>query len=334
MTKDKNEFFATLENERDDKQLFLDSLRLRNEGILPKELQSTAVMIVGTGSVGSYMAEKLVRAGVGELVLIDPDLVETHNLTRSTFKAADIGRPKVEALKEHLLGINPYALVSTQAVRMEEVEKAKLREAVKRSDLLICGADSMTTQAILNRIAAHYDRPLIAPGLYKGAKGGEVVLYVPKLTPCLQCTLAGRDFGEDNIGRKKDYGTGRLEGEVALGADIHFLTGAAVKMVLSMLSLMIDPSAKASKFINGALNEGTNYLLMGMEPDYWIFKDVFADTKAQYAYQSLWLSARGREDCPVCCAQAETGDPIAEIAPNFNPDDLLALAQEPKMEAG
>ena len=47
MTKDKNEFFATLENERDDKQLFLASLRPRNEGILPKELQSTAVMIVG-----------------------------------------------------------------------------------------------------------------------------------------------------------------------------------------------------------------------------------------------------------------------------------------------
>ena len=142
MTKDKNDFFASLENERDGKQQFLDNLRKRNEGILPKELQSTVVMIVGTGSVGSYMAEKLVRAGVGELVLIDPDLVEIHNLTRSTFKAADIGRPKVEALKEHLLGINPYVLVSTEAVPMEEVEKGKLREAVKRSDLLICGADS------------------------------------------------------------------------------------------------------------------------------------------------------------------------------------------------
>ena len=33
----------------------------------------------------------------------------------------------------------------------------------------------MTTQAILNRIAAHYDRPLIAPGLYKGAKGGDLL---------------------------------------------------------------------------------------------------------------------------------------------------------------
>lgn len=313
-----NDFFASLETEKDGKDKFFKELHRRNAGLLADALDKTCVMIVGTGSVGSYMAEKLVRAGVGELVLIDPDEVETHNLTRTTFRASDIGKSKVEALKKQLQSINPYLLVTTEPVRLEKVSKPKLKKYIKQAALVICGADDKTSQAILSRIAMFHDKPMITPGLYEGAKGGEVVLSVPGITPCLQCSVAGREFtrnGEEDVERKTDYGTGRMEGVIALGCDIHFVTGAAVKIALSLLSLLTKgEEAKLSRFVQTLLINKSNYLLMAMEPDYWIFKDVFEQTPAQYAFQSLWLETSTQVDCPVCGNHRQETDPINDIA--------------------
>ena len=318
MTDNKNEFFVSLEEETKGKEQFFKELHRRNAGLLADELDKTCVMIVGTGSVGSYMAEKLVRSGVGELILIDPDEVETHNLTRTTFRAEDIGKPKVEALKSQLQAINPYLLVSTEQAKLEMVDKAKLKDYLTRSALLLGGADDKATQAILNRVSTFYKKPMITPGLYEGAKGGEVVLSVPGITPCLECSVAGRDYtndGEEDVERKTDYGTGRMEGVIALGCDIHHVAGAAVKIALSLLSLMTKgEEAKLSRFVQEVLVNGSNYLLMAMEPDYWIFADVFEQTPGQHAFQSLWLQTSSQDDCPVCGDHSQESDPIDDIA--------------------
>ena len=63
--------------------------------------------IIGCGSVGSTVAELLVRLGLTRLVLYDFDTVEPHNITNQLFRAADIGKPKVDALKDMLIEINP-----------------------------------------------------------------------------------------------------------------------------------------------------------------------------------------------------------------------------------
>lgn len=63
--------------------------------------------IIGCGSVGSTVAELLVRLGLTNLVLYDFDTVEPHNITNQLFRDADVGKTKVDALKEILIGINP-----------------------------------------------------------------------------------------------------------------------------------------------------------------------------------------------------------------------------------
>ncbi|MBN2359953.1 MAG: sulfur carrier protein ThiS adenylyltransferase ThiF [Deltaproteobacteria bacterium] len=70
-------------------------------------LSEATVAVAGCGGLGSNAAVALVRAGVGTLILVDPDVVEASNLNRQHFFQADIGRPKVEALADHLWAINP-----------------------------------------------------------------------------------------------------------------------------------------------------------------------------------------------------------------------------------
>ena len=71
------------------------------------EKDSSRIHIVGCGSVGSTVAENLVRCGVKNITLYDFDTVEEHNIVNQMFTQSDIGKPKVEALKDIIVGINP-----------------------------------------------------------------------------------------------------------------------------------------------------------------------------------------------------------------------------------
>lgn len=71
------------------------------------EKDESRVHIIGCGSVGSTVAENLVRMGVTNLTLWDFDYVEAHNIVNQMFTARQIGQPKVEALRDLLLDINP-----------------------------------------------------------------------------------------------------------------------------------------------------------------------------------------------------------------------------------
>ena len=71
------------------------------------EKDRSRIHIIGCGSVGSTVAENLARMGVTKLTLWDFDVVESKNVVNQMFTQNDIGRPKVEALKDILIAINP-----------------------------------------------------------------------------------------------------------------------------------------------------------------------------------------------------------------------------------
>lgn len=72
-----------------------------------ERLLASAVGLAGCGGLGSNAALALARMGVGRLVLVDFDIVEPTNLNRQAFFAADIGRPKAEALRGLVRNVNP-----------------------------------------------------------------------------------------------------------------------------------------------------------------------------------------------------------------------------------
>lgn len=84
----------------------------RSELILGKEgiekLRNSKVAIFGVGGVGSYTVEALVRCGVGHIVLIDDDCICLTNINRQLHATRKtVGKPKVEAMRDRILDINP-----------------------------------------------------------------------------------------------------------------------------------------------------------------------------------------------------------------------------------
>lgn len=71
------------------------------------EKDDARIHIVGCGSVGSTLAENLARCGVTKMTLWDFDTVEAHNIVNQMFRQQDVGKSKVEALKDILMDINP-----------------------------------------------------------------------------------------------------------------------------------------------------------------------------------------------------------------------------------
>lgn len=65
------------------------------------------IHIIGCGSVGSTLAELLVRYGLTDITLYDFDTVEAHNIANQMFISTDIGKEKVTAVADHLVEINP-----------------------------------------------------------------------------------------------------------------------------------------------------------------------------------------------------------------------------------
>lgn len=71
------------------------------------------VGVVGVGALGSIVCESLARSGVSVIALWDDDTVEPGNICRSAYQVQDIGKSKVEALREHIVSINPFIELRT-----------------------------------------------------------------------------------------------------------------------------------------------------------------------------------------------------------------------------
>ena len=75
------------------------------------------IHIIGCGSVGSTIAELLMRYGLKKFDLYDFDFVEEKNIANQMFRQNDVGQPKVEALKDLMVEINPCLLYTSMRPR-------------------------------------------------------------------------------------------------------------------------------------------------------------------------------------------------------------------------
>lgn len=87
-------------------------------------LRAARVGIAGAGGLGSNAALMLARCGVGDLLLVDDDVVDASNLNRQQYWPRHVGRPKVEALAELLLELNPEMRVETRRLRLTQANMA------------------------------------------------------------------------------------------------------------------------------------------------------------------------------------------------------------------
>ena len=124
----------------------------RSEALLGAQameaLRTKRVILFGVGGVGSWCAEALVRTGLMHLTIVDDDTVQPSNINRQLLATqATLGRPKVEALRERLLEINPKAEI---IVRCERVNGEWLKEnGLAEYDYIIDAIDSVNDKTDL-----------------------------------------------------------------------------------------------------------------------------------------------------------------------------------------
>lgn len=119
-----------------------------------RRLASCRVILFGTGGVGSWCAESLVRSGIGHLTIVDADCVNASNVNRQLMATTrTIGRPKVEVLRERLLEINPDAVIEAR----QEVYCAETAASfpLESYDYVIDCIDSLKDKLLLIEKATH-----------------------------------------------------------------------------------------------------------------------------------------------------------------------------------
>lgn len=150
-----------------------------------RRLAQSRVLVVGCGALGGSVAQTLVRAGVGTLVLADRDVVEASNLPRQVLfdeRDARERRPKVVAAAEALARIGGPTRLETHAVH---VDVPVLLELSVGADLILDGTDNLPTRYRINDLAVAHRIPWIYAGVVGGA--GLVMPIVPGRGACLRC---------------------------------------------------------------------------------------------------------------------------------------------------
>ena len=111
-----------------------------------QKVKEAIVGIAGLGGLGSMVAIALARIGVGTLILVDLDVVEPSNLNRQQYFIHQIGMPKVKALEENIIRINPYVRLGTYH---EKLDRHNVEKIFKEAMVVVEAFDRAEEKAML-----------------------------------------------------------------------------------------------------------------------------------------------------------------------------------------
>ena len=156
-----------------------------------RRLSGLRVGIVGTGGIGSLVAEQLVRAGVVNFTIVDPDVIEESNVSR-LFGASksDIQQFKANVVARHLGTLGAKRVVAVRQTAIKQSTLLKLRGC----DVLFCCVDNDRTRVVLSRFAHQYLIPMIDHGTRLDAREGHITAAAGRVSivgaglTCLRCS--------------------------------------------------------------------------------------------------------------------------------------------------
>ncbi len=162
-------------------------LLIKQEGL--EKLKNASVLVVGLGGVGSFAAEFLARASVGNMTIIDGDIVDITNINRQLPALhSTIGKDKVEIVAERILDINP----EINLVKMNEFLSPERMEEIlenTRFDYVLDCIDSVSPKLALIK-ACRRRKIKIVSSMGAGGKTDPSKVLVRDLSKTNNCYLA------------------------------------------------------------------------------------------------------------------------------------------------
>ncbi len=180
----------------------------RTELLIGKEavekLKRSKVMVFGIGGVGSYAAEALARSGVGELILVDRDVVSETNINRQLIALnSTVGKAKVYVMKERIADIN-------EKIKVSAIEKFCLPENVdeffkEKVDYVVDAVDTVSAKLAIVQKCKELNIPVIS-AMGAGNKltpQDFLVADIYKTEMCPLCKVMRRELKKRGIDKLK-----------------------------------------------------------------------------------------------------------------------------------
>ncbi len=245
LTEEGVEFYSDGERIKVEKHSLYMDIFSRNSGILETNMmERKGAVILGCGSVGSLVAIELVKSGIGNICLIDPDMMEYHNLCRHQCGIDDVGDYKVNALKRKLLKINPRLNILTSANVVENTSRKMLEDFCDNNvyNIFVGCADNRTADVYANQVAMYFNASFISIGFWERAYAGEIFYHIPgENMPCYYCALGdGGGVSERAVTNHHVYTMEaeleKVRFEPGISVDINFITTIGIKLAIDLLN--------------------------------------------------------------------------------------------------
>jgi molybdopterin/thiamine biosynthesis adenylyltransferase len=254
------------------------------------------VAIIGLGSGGSLIALHLAKSGIGNLTLIDGDVIMDHNIVRHICSLKDVGRYKTLAVKDYILDRVPTIKITT-------VEKPFSREnkniedyfdsLLAKVDLIVSATGDNIMNESINEFCYKRNTPIIFAGAFEKITGGVMIRIDPrKKSICYRCIY--KKYGDETIFQKpqiidknyiKNYGRDVKDmlTQPGLGIDIDLITLPTIKFILSTLleEKDIDKSFKSDIY-------------------YWFNKNIPGQKVETFVLYREDRMLEKIPDCPIC----------------------------------
>lgn len=139
-------------------------------------LRAAKVAIIGAGGLGGPAGLYLAAAGLGQITLIDDDIIELSNLQRQIqFTSDDIGRSKAGVMAQRLTALNPDCKTEAVTARLSA---ANAQSLLAGHDIVVDGVDNFETRFAMNDACLALGLPLVSGAL--GRFSGQVSVFAPR----------------------------------------------------------------------------------------------------------------------------------------------------------
>ncbi|MDB5012247.1 MAG: hypothetical protein JWQ25_449 [Daejeonella sp.] len=211
----KNEF------SRYNRQIILSEIGL--DGQL--KLKNASVLMIGAGGLGCPVLQYLAASGVGNIGIVDDDLVDESNLQRQIlYNTADVGLNKAETAAKKLSFLNPHIQIEAFPIR---INSENCKEIIGKYELIIDGTDNFTTRYLVNDCCVTLNKTLVFGSIFKFE--GQVSVFNFQGGPTLRCIYPEAPSAEEVPNCSEIGVLGVLPGIVGL-----YMANEALKIVLNI----------------------------------------------------------------------------------------------------
>jgi sulfur-carrier protein adenylyltransferase/sulfurtransferase len=168
-----------MNSSRYNRQIILSEIGIQGQ----QKLSEAKVLIVGVGGLGSAILPYLVAAGIGEIGLVDDDLVDESNLQRQViYKNNSIGNSKVSEAEKMALDLNSNVKINSFNEKLNSKNAISLFE---NYDIVVDATDNLKTKYLINDASAVTQTPFVYGSIYKFE--GQVSVFNYNNGPSYRC---------------------------------------------------------------------------------------------------------------------------------------------------